>query len=46
VGVPPSGPFDPVSFAEANLAVGNHRGAPGLERRGRLRRTARRARRG
>ncbi|MDQ4114372.1 MAG: urea carboxylase, partial [Actinomycetota bacterium] len=31
VGVPPSGPFDPVSFAEANLAVGNHRGAPGLE---------------
>ncbi|GGR48243.1 urea carboxylase [Nocardioides luteus] len=31
VGVPPSGPFDPVSFAEANLAVGNDRGAPGLE---------------
>ncbi|TQL66438.1 urea carboxylase [Nocardioides albertanoniae] len=31
VGVPPSGPFDPVSFAEANLAVGNRRGAPGLE---------------
>lgn len=31
VGVPPSGPFDSVSFAEANLAVGNHRGAPGLE---------------
>jgi len=31
VGVPPSGPFDPVSFAEANLAVGNPRGAPALE---------------
>ncbi|WP_045878676.1 biotin carboxylase N-terminal domain-containing protein [Pseudofrankia sp. DC12] len=31
VGVPPSGPFDPVSFAEANLAVGNPPGAPGLE---------------
>jgi urea carboxylase len=31
VGVPPSGPFDSVSFAEANLAVGNHRGAAGLE---------------
>ncbi|GAA2030107.1 urea carboxylase [Catenulispora yoronensis] len=31
VGVPPSGPFDPVSFAEANLAVGNPAGAPGLE---------------
>ena len=27
VGVPPSGPFDPVSFAEANLAVGNPAGA-------------------
>lgn len=31
VGVPPSGPFDPVSLAEANLAVGNPEGAPGLE---------------
>ncbi|MEV8563543.1 urea carboxylase [Streptomyces sp. NPDC051917] len=31
VGVPPSGPFDPVSFAEANLAVGNAAQAPGLE---------------
>lgn len=31
VGVPPSGPFDPLSFAEANLAVGNPDGAPGLE---------------
>ncbi|MFI8829621.1 urea carboxylase [Streptomyces afghaniensis] len=31
VGVPPSGPFDPVSFAEANLAVGNPAGAPALE---------------
>jgi urea carboxylase len=31
VGVPPSGPFDPVSFTEANLAVGNPPGAPGLE---------------
>ncbi|MEV5386893.1 urea carboxylase [Streptomyces sp. NPDC052721] len=31
VGVPPSGPFDPVSFAEANLAVGNAAGAPALE---------------
>ncbi|MFT4083841.1 MAG: urea carboxylase [Nocardioides sp.] len=31
VGVPPSGPFDPVSFTEANLAVGNPAGAPGLE---------------
>jgi urea carboxylase len=31
VGVPPSGPFDPVSLAEANLAVGNAAGAPGLE---------------
>ncbi|MEO7124363.1 MAG: urea carboxylase, partial [Lacisediminihabitans sp.] len=31
VGVPPSGPFDPVSLAEANLAVGNPSGAPALE---------------
>lgn len=31
VGVPPSGPMDAVSLAEANLAVGNDRGAPGLE---------------
>ena len=31
VGVPPSGPFDPVSFTEANVAVGNPVGAPGLE---------------
>ena len=31
VGVPPSGPFDPVSLTEANLAVGNPRTAPGLE---------------
>jgi urea carboxylase len=31
VGVPPSGPFDAVSFGEANLAVGNPTGAPGLE---------------
>ncbi|MEU7057504.1 urea carboxylase [Streptomyces sp. NPDC046197] len=31
VGVPPSGPFDAVSFAEANLAVGNPPQAPGLE---------------
>ncbi len=31
VGVPPSGPFDPASFAEANLAVGNPGGAPALE---------------
>ena len=31
VGVPPSGPFDSVSFGEANLAVGNPAGAPGLE---------------
>ncbi|MFH7341003.1 urea carboxylase [Streptomyces sp. KHY 26] len=31
VGVPPSGPFDAVSFAEANLAVGNPETAPGLE---------------
>ncbi len=31
VGVPPSGPFDSVSFTEANVAVGNPVGAPGLE---------------
>jgi urea carboxylase len=31
VGVPPSGPFDSVSFGEANLAIGNPMGAPGLE---------------
>ncbi|MFT4307062.1 MAG: urea carboxylase [Microbacterium sp.] len=31
VGVPPSGPMDGVSLAEANLAVGNPREAPGLE---------------
>lgn len=31
VGVPPSGPMDAVSFREANLAVGNPEGAPGLE---------------
>ncbi|MFF7189441.1 urea carboxylase [Streptomyces sp. NPDC008222] len=31
VGVPPSGPFDAVSFAESNLAVGNPAQAPGLE---------------
>ncbi len=31
VGVPPSGPFDPVSLQEANLAVGNPFGAPALE---------------
>ena len=31
VGVPPSGPFDPVSLTEANLAVGNPATAPGLE---------------
>ena len=31
VGVPPSGPMDAVSFREANLAVGNLPGAPGLE---------------
>ncbi|MGW7256512.1 urea carboxylase [Streptomyces sp. NPDC054834] len=31
VGVPPSGPFDTVSFTEANLAVGNPAEAPGLE---------------
>ena len=31
VGVPPSGPMDAVSFREANLALGNQEGAPGLE---------------
>ncbi len=31
VGVPPSGPMDALSFREANLAVGNAAGAPGLE---------------
>ncbi|TKV61531.1 urea carboxylase [Nakamurella flava] len=31
VGVPPSGPFDPVSLTEANRAVGNPSSAPGLE---------------
>ncbi len=31
VGVPPSGPMDAVSLTEANLAVGNPAGAPGLE---------------
>ena len=31
VGVPPSGPFDSVSFSEANVAVGNPSGAAGLE---------------
>ena len=31
IGVPPSGPFDRVSFSEANLAVGNPEGAPALE---------------
>jgi urea carboxylase len=31
VGVPPSGPFDAVSFREANLAVGNPGEAPALE---------------
>ncbi|MEV6850273.1 urea carboxylase [Actinoplanes sp. NPDC051411] len=31
VGVPPSGPFDAVSFAEANLAVGNPATKPALE---------------
>ncbi|MFJ2729006.1 urea carboxylase [Streptomyces collinus] len=31
VGVPPSGPFDAVSFAEANLATGNPETAPALE---------------
>ena len=31
IGVPPSGPFDAVSFSEANIAVGNPAGAPALE---------------
>ena len=31
VGVPPSGPMDPVSFREANLAVGNDAEVPALE---------------
>ncbi|MFZ4842674.1 urea carboxylase [Mycetocola saprophilus] len=31
IGVPPSGPMDPVSLTEANLAVGNPAGAPALE---------------
>ncbi|WP_035855560.1 urea carboxylase [Cryptosporangium arvum] len=31
VGVPPSGPFDPLALREANRAVGNPDGAPGLE---------------
>ena len=31
VGVPPSGPMDPLSFRLANRAVGNRDGAPGLE---------------
>jgi urea carboxylase len=31
IGVPPSGPMDAVSLEEANLAVGNPAGAPGLE---------------
>ncbi|MCU1405442.1 MAG: uca [Glaciihabitans sp.] len=31
VGVPPSGPMDAVSLTEANIAVGNPEGAPGLE---------------
>lgn len=31
VGVPPSGPMDPLSLREANLCVGNPAGAPGLE---------------
>jgi urea carboxylase len=31
VGVPPSGPWDDLSFALANLAVGNDPGAAGLE---------------
>ncbi|MEW1959348.1 urea carboxylase [Kineococcus sp. NPDC059986] len=31
VGVPPSGPMDPLSLREANLAVGNPPTAPGLE---------------
>jgi urea carboxylase len=31
VGVPPSGPFDPLSFRMANTLVENPEGAPGLE---------------
>ena len=31
VGVPPSGAYDPLSFALANVAVGNDSGAAGLE---------------
>ncbi|MEJ3405194.1 urea carboxylase [Rathayibacter sp. YIM 133350] len=31
IGVPPSGPMDAASLTEANLAVGNPAGAPGLE---------------
>jgi urea carboxylase len=31
VGVPPSGPMDPLHFRLANRAVGNRDGAPGLE---------------
>ena len=31
VGVPPSGPMDPLSFRLANRAVGNPESAPGLE---------------
>ena len=31
VGVPPSGPFDPLSLRLANTLVGNPEGAPGLE---------------
>ena len=31
IGVPPSGPFDPVSFAEANTAVGNPAGLAAVE---------------
>lgn len=31
VGVPPSGPFDSLSFRAANRLVGNPEGAPGLE---------------
>ncbi len=31
VGVPPSGPFDPLSFRRANRLVGNPEGTPGLE---------------
>lgn len=31
IGVPPSGPMDSASFAEANLCVGNPAGAPALE---------------